>query len=76
MEQRLVDQVRVIRTNEQLTGVDLEEITRKKLKHRDGEENQQINDIPVILEQIQNESCPMEPSQTEIHVHVETKNYR
>ena len=76
MEQRLVDQVRVIRTNEQLTGVDLEEITRKNLKHRDGEENQQINDIPVILEQIQNESCPMEPSQTEIHVHVETKNYR
>ena len=40
---------------------------------RDGEENQKINDIPVIEERIQNESGRMEPSKTEIHVRVETK---
>ena len=38
-EQRLVDQARVIRTNEWLTEVELEEIRRKKLTLRDGEEN-------------------------------------
>ena len=41
---------------------------------RDGEENQETNDIPVIKERIQNEICPIEPSETEIRVHVETKN--
>ena len=39
----------------------------------DGEEIQEINDIPVIEERIQNESRPMEPSETEICVSVETK---
>ena len=72
-EQRLVDQARVIRTNEWLTEGELEEIRRKNLKRRDGEENQEINDIPVIEERIQNESRPMEPSVTEICVRVETK---
>ena len=33
-------------------------IRRKILKRRDGEENQEINDIPVIEERIQNESRP------------------
>ena len=72
-EQRLVHQARVIRTNEWLTEVELEEIKRKILTHRDGEENQEINDIPVIDKKIQNESCPMEPSETVIRVRVETK---
>ena len=72
-EQRLVDQARVIRTNEWLTEGELEEIRRKNLKRRDGEENQEINDIPVIEERIQNESGSMEPSETEICVRVETK---
>ena len=53
-EQRLADQVRVIRTNGWLTDVELEEIRRKNLTPRDGEENQKINDIPVIEERIQN----------------------
>ena len=39
----------------------------------DGEENQEINDIPVIEERIQNERGPMEPSHTEICVGAETK---
>ena len=39
----------------------------------DGEENQEINDIPVIEERIQNERGPMEPSQTEICLCAETK---
>ena len=39
----------------------------------DGEEIQEITDIPVIEERIQNESHPMEPSETEICVSVETK---
>ena len=73
-EKRLVDQTRVIRTNEWLTEVELEEIRRKILTPRDGEENQETNDIPVIKERIQNEICPIEPSETEIRVHVETKN--
>ena len=58
-EQRLVDQARVVRTNEWLTKVELEEIRRKILAPRDGEENQEINDIPVIEERIQNENGPM-----------------
>ena len=43
------------------------------LTHRDGEENQEIHDIPVIEERIQYESRPMEPTETEICVRVETK---
>ena len=39
----------------------------------DDEEIQEINDITVIEERIQNESHPMEPSETEICVSVETK---
>ena len=46
-EQRLVDQAGVIRTNEWLTEVELEEIWRKILTPRDGEENQEIYVIPV-----------------------------
>ena len=72
-EQRLVDQARVIRTREWLTEVKLEEIRRKILTPRDGEENQEINDIPMIEEKIQNEGRPMEPSETAIRVCVETK---
>ena len=72
-EQRLVDQARVIRTNEWLTEVELEEIRRKIMTSRNGEENQGINDIPGIEERIQNERHPMEPSETEIRVRVETK---
>ena len=64
-EQRLVDQARVVRTNEWLTEVELEEVRRKILTPRDGEENQEINDIPVIQERIQNESGPMEPDETD-----------
>ena len=44
-EQRLVDQVRVVRTNEWLIEVELEESRRKILTPRDGEENQEVNDI-------------------------------
>ena len=51
--------------------MELEEIRRKILTSRDGEENQDINDIPVIEERIQNESCPMGPSEIEIRVLVE-----
>ena len=40
---------------------------------RDDEENQEINDIPVIEERIQNENSAMEPSETEIRVQVETE---
>ena len=64
-EQRLVDQARAIRTNEWLTEVELEEVSRKILTHKDGEENQEINDILVIDERIQNESHPMEPGETD-----------
>ena len=67
-EQRLVDQLRVIRTNEWLIDMELEEIKRKILTPRDGEENQEINDITVIEERIQNENGPMEPNETEIHL--------
>ena len=62
-EQRFVDQARVVRTNEWLTEVELEELRRKILTPRDGEENQEINDIPVIEERIQNRCDPMEPSE-------------
>ena len=64
-EQRLFDQARVVRTNEQLTGVELEETTRKTLTPRNDEENQKIIDIPAIEEKIQNESEPVEPNETE-----------
>ena len=58
-EQSLVDQVRVVRTNEWLIEVELEEIRRKIFTPRQGEENQEINDILVIEERIQNEIRPM-----------------
>ena len=53
--------------------MELEDIKRKILTRRDGEENQQISNIPVIKERMQNEGCPMETSETEISVRVETK---
>ena len=56
-----------------MAEVEIEEIKGKILTRRDGEENQEINDIPVIEERIPNESRPMEPSETEIGVRVETK---
>ena len=56
-----------------MAEVEIEEIKGKILTRRDGEENQEINDIPVIEERIQNESRLMEPSVTEICVRVETK---
>ena len=59
---RLVDQARVIRTYGWLTEVKLEEIKLKKLTRRNGEENQEINDIPVVAERMQNENGPMEPN--------------
>ena len=43
------------------------------LTPRNGEENQEINDIHVIEERIQNESGPVDPSETEIRVRVEIK---
>ena len=58
-EQRLVHQARVVRTNEWLTEVELEEIRRKVVTPRDVEENQEINDILVIEEEIQNENGSM-----------------
>ena len=61
-EQRLVDQTRVIRTNEWLNDVELEGIRRKNLTPRDGEENQEINDIPVIEETMRNENDRIEPN--------------
>ena len=60
-------------SNEWLTEEELEKIGRKTLTPRDDEENQEINDIPVIEERIQNENSPMEPSETEIRVQVETE---
>ena len=65
-EQRLANQVGVISTNVWLTEVELEEIRRKILTHRDGEENQEINHIPVMEKSIQNESHPIEPSETDM----------
>ena len=52
--------------------MELEGIQRKILT-RYGEENQEISDIPVMEERTQNESRPMEPSETEIRARVETK---
>ena len=49
--------------------MELEGIQRKILT-RYGEENQEISDIPVIEERTQNESRPMEPSETEIRARV------
>ena len=44
------------------------------MTHRDGEKKQEINEIPAVIEEkIQNESDPMEPNETEIRAHVETK---
>ena len=60
-------------SNEWLTEEELEKIGRKTLTPRDDEENQEIDDIPVIEERIQNENSPMEPSETEIRVQVETE---
>ena len=54
-EQRLADQVRVNRTNKWLTEVKLEEIKRKFLTPRDGDENQKINDILVMEECVDTE---------------------
>ena len=53
--------------------MELEDIKRKILTSRDGEENQQISNILVIKERMQNEGCPMETSEREISVRVETK---
>ena len=53
--------------------MELEGIQRNILTERNGEENQEINDIPVMEERTQNESRPMEPSETEIRVRVEIK---
>ena len=64
-EQRHVDQVRVVRTNEWLTEVDFKEIRRKILTPKDGGENQEINYILVIEEKIQNESGSMKRSETD-----------
>ena len=44
-EQRLVDQARVITTNEWLTEAEFEETRRKILTPRDDEENQDIHVI-------------------------------
>ena len=40
---------------------------------RDGEENQEINDISVTEERIRNGNGPMEPNETEIRVRVKTE---
>ena len=63
---RLLDQARVVKTNELLIKGELEENRRKILITRDSEENQEINDNPVIVEMIQNENCTMESNETEI----------
>ena len=55
------------------TEVELQEIRRKILTPRDGEENQEINDIPVMEERIRIKNGPMEPNETKIHVCVETE---
>ena len=47
-----MDQARVIRTNEWLNEVGLEEIRRKIVAPRDGEKKQEVNDIPAIEEKI------------------------
>ena len=45
----------------------------KKFDTQDGEENQEINDVPVTEEMIQNENGPIEPNETEIRVRVEAE---
>ena len=67
-KQRLVDQVRVAKIDEWLTEVKLEEIRRKILTPRDGEENQEINDISVVI--IRNENGPLESSETDRYMYV------
>ena len=67
-EQRLVDQARVVRTNEWVTEVELEELRRKILTPRDGEENQEINGIHMVEERMQNER-----NMRQICVRVETE---
>ena len=42
------------------------------IKPRDGKENQEINDSPVIEERIRNENGPMEPNETEMRVCIES----
>ena len=71
-EQRFANQARVVRKNEWLNEVELEEIRRKILPPRDGEEKQEVNDVPLIEKKIQNENGPMESNETEISVRVET----
>ena len=56
-----------------MAKVELEEIRRRILTPRGGEENQETNDILVIEERIQNENDPMEPTETEICIRVETE---
>ena len=53
--------------------MELEEIMRKILTPRGGIENQEINEIRMMKERTENESDSMEPSETEIHVRVETQ---
>ena len=50
--------------------MELEEIRRNILTLRDGEKIQEINNIPVIEDRIQNQSDPVDSSETEIRVHV------
>ena len=50
-EERLVDQAWVTRRNEWLTEMEVKAIRKKNLTPTDGEENQEINDIPVIEEE-------------------------
>ena len=51
----------------------LEEIRRKILKPRDGDENQEFNEILVIEERIQKENGRIEPNETEIRACLEAK---
>ena len=51
--------------------MELEKIRKKILTLRGGEENQEINGIPVIEERIRNKNGLMEPNETEIRVRVE-----
>ena len=48
-----------------MAEVKLEDIRRKILTPEEGEENQEINDIPGIEENIWNENDPMEPNETD-----------
>ena len=47
-EQRFANQARVVRKNEWLNEVKLEDIRSKILPRRDGEEKQEVNDVPLI----------------------------